>query len=67
MKISQDLKDAYAHRGNIYSDMEAEAGKASVTWSDDDANRYGTQLNLVDDEIESLIKKRNVIEAKLLY
>jgi multidrug efflux pump subunit AcrB len=67
MKISQDLKDAYAHRGNIYSDMEAEAGEASVTWSDDDANRYGTQLNLVDDEIESLIKKRNVIEAKLLY
>lgn len=67
MKISQDLKDAYAHRGNIYSDMEAEAGFASVTWSDDDANRYGTQLNLVDDEIESLIKKRNVIEAKLLY
>lgn len=65
--ISQDLKDAYAERRNIYDDMEAEAGEKGDAWSDDDANRYGSRLNLVDDEIEGLIKRRNAIEIKLAY
>jgi hypothetical protein len=67
MDIHVDLQDAYAERRNIYSDMEAEAGQKGENWSDDDANRYGSRLNLVDDEIESLIKKRNAIELKLAY
>lgn len=66
-KISQDLKDAYAERRNIYDDMDAEAGQKGTDWSDDDANRYGSRLNLVDDEIESLIKRRQAIEIKLAY
>jgi hypothetical protein len=65
--ISQDLKDAYAERRNIYDDMEAEAGEKGDAWSDDDANRYGSRLNLVDDEIENLIKRRQTIEVKLAY
>jgi hypothetical protein len=65
--ISQDLKDAYAERRNIYNDMEAEAGEKGDAWSDDDANRYGSRLNLVDDEIENLIKRRQTIEVKLAY
>ena len=65
--ISRDLKDAYAERRNIYDDMEAEAGEKGNSWSDDDANRYGSRLNLVDDEIETLLQKRQAIELKLSY
>lgn len=66
-KISQDLKDAYTERRNIYNDMESEAGESGDQWSDDDANRYGSRLNLVDEEIEGLIKRRQEIEIKLAY
>lgn len=66
-QISQDLKDAYAERRNIYDDMDAEAGQRGDNWTDDDANRYGSRLNLVDEEIEGLIKKRQEIELKLTY
>ena len=65
--ISGDLKDAYAERRSIYDEMEAEAGEKGDLWSDDDANRYGKELNRVDDKIESLIKKRNEIEISLAY
>ena len=65
--ISQDLKYAYAERRNIYDDMEAEAGEKGNNWSDDDANRYGSKLNLVDNEIEELIKRRQSIEIILAY
>ncbi len=65
--ISQDLKDAYAERRNILNDMEAEAGEKGANWTDADANRYGSQLNSIDDEIEGLIKRRQEIEIKLAY
>ena len=65
--ISMDLKDAYIERRNIYDDMEAEAGQKDKEWTDDDANRYGSRLNLVDAEIEGLIKRRQEIETKLAY
>ena len=65
--IAQDLKDAYEDRRNIYDDMEAEAGEKGSEWSDDDANRYGEQLNTVEEEIEKLIKLRQEKEIKLAY
>ena len=65
--ISQDLKDAYAERRNILNNMEAEAGEKGANWTDADANRYGSQLNSIDDEIEGLIKRRQEIEIKLAY
>ena len=65
--ISQDLKDAYVERRNIFADMESEAGEKREKWTDDDANRYGAMLNKVDDEIEKLISKRQAIEIKLAY
>lgn len=65
--INQDLKDAYIERRNIFDDMEAEAGQKGEDWSDDDANPYGVRLNLVDDEIKSLITRRQQIEIKLTY
>ena len=65
--IAQELKDAYADRRTTYDDMEAEAGEKGNDWSDDDANRYGNDLNKIDAEIELLIKKRQEIEIKLAY
>jgi hypothetical protein len=65
--IQQDLKDAYAERRDIFNDMDAEAGEKGDSWSDDDANKYGSRLNSVDDMIKSLITKRQQIEMKLTY
>ncbi len=66
-RISQDLKDAYVERRNIFADMESEAGEKREKWTDADANRYGAMLNKVDDDIEKLISKRQAIEIKLAY
>ena len=66
-QISQDLKDSYADRRITYNDMEAEAGEKGDKWTDDDANRYGSKLNSIDDEIEKLLQKRQEIELTLSY
>ena len=66
-QISQDLKDSYADRRITYNDMEAEAGEKGDNWTDDDANRYGSKLNSIDDEIEKLLQKRQEIELTLSY
>lgn len=63
--ISLELKDLYAERTNIYSDMDAEAGQKGSDWTDVDANRYGGELNRVEDKIEQLIPKRKQLEIKL--
>jgi hypothetical protein len=65
--ILQDLRDAYADRREIYNEMDAEAGQKGDAWTDDDANKYGNALNITDDAIEKLIKKRQEIEIKLAY
>jgi len=63
--ISLELKDLYAERTSIYSDMNAEAGQKGSNWTDADANRYGGELNRVEDRIEMLIPKRKQLEIKL--
>jgi hypothetical protein len=63
--ISLELKDLYAERTSIYSDMNAEAGQKGSDWADADANRYGGELNRVEDKIEQLIPKRKQLEIKL--
>jgi len=63
--ISLELKDLYAERSSLYSDMDAEAGQKGSDWSDADANRYGGELNRVEDRIEVLIPKRKQLEIKL--
>ena len=65
LDISQELKDLYDERANLYSDMENEAGQKGDKWSDDDANRYGGELNDVESKIEELMIKRSKLELKL--
>ena len=66
-EISMDLKDLTRERSQLYADMEAEAGQMGAEWSDDNANRYGEELNRVENRIEQLKAKRNEIETRLSY
>ena len=66
-QISRELKDAYAERSETYKDMEALAGQKGDAWSDQDADKYGFDLNKIDDTIENLIKRRQSIEVILAY
>ena len=66
-EISMDLKDLTRERSQLYSDMENEAGQMGAEWSDNDANRYGEELNRVESKIEQLKAKRSEIETRLSY
>lgn len=59
--ISQDLKDLYADRGQLLIDMEQEAEIEGGPVAD----RYGEQLDMIEDKIASLIKQRNKLEIRL--
>ena len=59
--ISQDLKDLYADRGQLLIDMEQEAEIEGGPVAD----RYGEQLDMIEDKIKSLIKQRSKLEMKL--
>ena len=64
--ISQDLKGLYSDRKYVLIDMEAEAGQKGDAWSDNDANRYGSELNSIDKKIEALLISRSKLEIRLL-
>lgn len=66
-EISMDLKDLTRERSQLYADMDAEAGQMGAEWSDNDANRYGEELNRVESKIEQLKAKRSEIETRLSY
>ena len=66
-EISMDLKDLTRERSQLYSDMDAEAGQMGAEWSDNDANRYGEELNRIESKIEQLKAKRSEIETRLSY
>lgn len=65
--LSQDLKDLYSDKRTLLNDMEDEAGEKGNDWTDDDANRYGGELNNIDAQIEKLLVRRQEIEIKLAY
>ena len=61
-----DQKDA---KMRLEVDMETEAGEyqnAGKVWTDDDANRYGKDLNEIDDTIESLGKEKKELKSLLV-
>lgn len=65
--IANELRDLTRERSGLYADMELEAGEKGDQWSDDDANRYGQELNDIESQIEALRQKRQDIETKLAY
>ena len=65
--IANELKDLTSERSQLYRDMESEAGEMGTEWSDEDANRYGGELNAIEDRIDALKTKRKQIEDRLSY
>ena len=59
--ISQELKDLYAERGQLLIDMEQEAEPEGGPIAD----RYGDELNKIEDQIQALIAKRSKLEVRL--
>jgi hypothetical protein len=59
--ISQDLKDLYADRGQLLIDMEEEAEAEGGPIAD----KYGSELNRIEDDIQSLIAQRSKLEMRL--
>lgn len=60
-RISQDLKDLYADRGQLLIDMEQEAEAEGGPIAD----KYGEDLNKIESQIQDLISKRQNLELKL--
>lgn len=52
--INDQLSDAYGERADIFQEQDIEAGEKGENWSDEDANRYGTELNKIEDKIATL-------------
>ena len=59
--ISQDLKDLYSDRGQMLIDMEEEAEAEGGPIAD----KYGSELNRIEDDIQMLIAKRSKLEIML--
>jgi len=59
--ISQELKELYAERGQLLIDMEQEAEVEGGPIADE----YGTNLDVIEIDIQNLIAKRNKLEMRL--
>ena len=59
--ISQELKGLYSDRGQLLIDMEQEAEPEGGPIAD----RYGAELNDIEDQIQALIAKRGKLEVRL--
>jgi hypothetical protein len=66
-EIYRELRDLRLEKTELYREMEAEAGEKGSSWSDADGNRYGQEINAIDDKIAALIAKRSEIETKLAF
>lgn len=56
----QELDDLYQELEDLDSDMNEEAGQKGDDWSDADANRYGGEMNEIEEKIE---KQKEVVES----
>tara|TARA_R110000868_G_scaffold141780_4_gene358517 strand:+ start:14392 stop:15744 length:1353 start_codon:yes stop_codon:yes gene_type:complete len=65
--ISQELKDLYDERANLYIDMESDAGEMGMEEFESTGknDQYGGELNDVESKIEMLMIKRSNLELKL--
>jgi hypothetical protein len=65
--ISQELKDLYSERGDLYNDMESEAGSMGADEFEAQGlhNEYGDKLNKVEAKIEKLLAQRSKLEVRL--
>jgi len=65
--INLKLKDLYVERRQILSDQDLDAGMQGSSWTDNAAQPYGADLELVDEKIQKLLILRKEKEAKLVH
>jgi len=63
--MKEELKDEKRYLKELFADQEHEAGQKGSEWTDDDANRYGEQMNQHEENIEKLSTKIDKIEDRL--
>ena len=63
--MNEDLKYAVDDLTQQFTDMQIEAGQKGEDWSDDDANRYGGEMNKLEDKIAKLKARISKVESML--
>ena len=63
--LNEDLKYAVDDLTQQFTDMQIEAGQKGEDWSDDDANRYGGEMNKLEDKIAKLKARISKVESML--
>ena len=66
-ELEYDLKGYKQDLRQLNFDMELEAGEKGDKWTDADANRYGREMNELEEKIETLKKQIAEKEQKLSY
>ena len=66
-ELEYDLKGYKQDLRQLNFDMELEAGEKGDKWTDADANRYGREMNELEEKIKSLEKQIAEKEQKLSY
>jgi len=64
--IIDQLKDARRELAQLDSDMNQDAGQKGDEWTDDDANRYGGDLDLLQTKVEKLAKRKLLIKKAIM-
>lgn len=67
-QLKYELEDEKKYYDSLFVDQDVEAGQKGENWSDDDANRYGAQMNKSLTKItaiKELIKKKQLNYEKI--
>jgi len=65
--IEMRMKEAAEELAQLDSEMNHEAGQKGEEWTDDDANRYGGELDKLQTKIEKLAKAKAKVNKEILY
>ncbi len=64
--LIDQMRDATKEFEQLDSDMNQEAGQKGDSWSDDDANRYGGELDRLQTKIEKLAKQKAKVKDDIM-
>jgi len=64
--IINQIKDARRELEQLDSDMNQDAGQKGDEWTDDDANRYGGDLDKLQTKVEKLVKRKLGIKKAIM-
>ena len=64
--LINQIKDARRELEQLDSDMNQDAGQKGDEWTDDDANRYGGDLDKLQTKVEKLVKRKLGIKKAIM-